>query len=181
MGCEWPRDPDREKGYTGVAITATAHVQSRLFAIFLSMFLPTNLPGGVSIDLSTYWQSRLMHQSLASLAIRAHSYSIRSLFRGPSPISALGFVWNLVCLSVLYGSDHSQYCRFNLAYSTSNRTEYRLGFRKAGRRSPRGGQSLPNCPTPFVTNCNIVTLDYLPRTQGNILWTMVVGLGMGIG
>ena len=72
-----------ERGYTGVAYYRTAsavQVLARLYPIFLSMFLPANLPCGVSIDLSTHHQSLPIHHSLASLALRAHCYSIISIF-----------------------------------------------------------------------------------------------------
>ena len=49
-------------------------------AIFLSMYLPANLPGSVSINLSTHCQSRAIHRSLDSLALRAHSNSTTSDF-----------------------------------------------------------------------------------------------------
>ena len=65
LGCA-----SREKVYSGVEVLLLC------YAIFLSIFLPANLPSGVSIDLSTHCQFRQIHHNLSSLALRGHCYSI---------------------------------------------------------------------------------------------------------
>ena len=53
-----------------------AQVYAWPYSIFLSMYLPANLPYGVSIYLSTNYQSRPIDYSLASLTICCHCYLI---------------------------------------------------------------------------------------------------------
>ena len=70
--------------------TSTAdQVLARPYPIFLSMYLPANLPYGVSIYPSTNYQSRPMHnaQCLAILTICGHCYSI--ILRGSKPLDIL--------------------------------------------------------------------------------------------
>ena len=70
-----------------------AQALARPYAIFLSKFLPANLPLGEYIDLSTNTPS------LASLALRAHCNSTKSLFTGLSTFN------ELVLLSIAEGVD----------------------------------------------------------------------------
>ena len=64
-----------------------AQVLARLYATLLSMSPPAYLPWGVSICRCQYWP---IHHSLASLALRAHCYSIRS--RCPDLLSCLRII-----------------------------------------------------------------------------------------
>ena len=73
----------REKVYCGAEMVPARRLECQLGRIFLSMYLPANLPQGVSIYPSTNYQSRPIHYSLASLTICGHCYSI--ILRGSEP------------------------------------------------------------------------------------------------
>ena len=69
----------REKGCNGVAIILSRRLKCKLGHSMLSFYL---FYSSLSINPSTHCQSQPINHSLASLAARAHSYSIRSRFPG---------------------------------------------------------------------------------------------------